>query len=136
MDYRILFGIIFGNFQARKKSTKINFLGLETAGWGGGLPREGVPREGVRVEKFVPSLESLSSLGFEGGKLGCPGNFAGILGVFKKFVQKSSCAFFVPKISVKELPNRNCFGINSVILGFSGVEWHRFDIDSTSISCP
>ena len=40
----------------RKKSTKINFLGPETAGWGGGLPREGVV-----VEKFVPSLESLSS---------------------------------------------------------------------------
>ena len=27
---------------ARKRSTKINFLGLETARWGGGLPREGV----------------------------------------------------------------------------------------------
>ena len=29
-------------FQARKMSTKINFLGPETARWDGGLPREGV----------------------------------------------------------------------------------------------
>ena len=28
------------------------------------------------VENFVPSLESLSSLGFEERNLGCPGNFA------------------------------------------------------------
>ena len=46
--------------QARKKSTKINFLCPETARWGGGLPREGVV-----AEKFVLSLEGLSSLGFE-----------------------------------------------------------------------
>ena len=80
--------------QARKKSTKINFLGPETAGCGGGLPREGVV-----AENFAPSLESLSSLGFEERNLGCPGNFAGMPGpllVFQKFVQKSSCAFFVP----------------------------------------
>ena len=68
----------FGAFEfspntGKKKTTKINFLGPETAGWGGGLPREGVV-----VEKFVPSLERLSSLGFEGRKLGCPGNFAGM----------------------------------------------------------
>ena len=56
-----------------KKSTKIKFLGPETAGWGGGLPCEG-----VGVEKVVPSLESLFSLGFEGGSLACPGNFAGM----------------------------------------------------------
>ena len=59
--------------QSREKSTKINFLGPETARWGGGLPREGVV-----AEKFVLSLESLSSLGFEGRNLGCPGNFAGM----------------------------------------------------------
>ena len=59
--------------QARKKSTKINFLGPETARWGGVLPREGVV-----VENFVLSLETLSSLGFEERNLGCPGNFAGM----------------------------------------------------------
>ena len=59
--------------QPRKKSTKINFLGPETARWGGGLPREG-----VGVENFVPSLETLSSLGFEERNLGCPGIFAGM----------------------------------------------------------
>ena len=63
-----------GKIQARKKSTKINFLGPETARSGGGLPCEG-----VGVEKFVPSLESLSSFGFEGRDLGCPKNFAGML---------------------------------------------------------
>ena len=51
-------------------STMIN-LSPETAVWGGGLPREGVV-----VEIFVPSLV-----------LGC----SGPLGVFKKFVQKSLC---------------------------------------------
>ena len=57
--------------QARQKSTKINFLGPETARWGGGLPREGVV-----AEKLVPSLESLQ----------CS----------KSLCKKSSCAFFVP----------------------------------------
>ena len=60
----------------------------------------GLPREGVVVEKFVPALESLFRLAFEGGNLGCPGHLTGcpeLLGVFKKFVQKKSlCAFFVP----------------------------------------
>ena len=73
---------------ARKKSTKIRFLGPETAGKGGGLPREGVV-----VKKFVPSLESLSSLGLEGRDLGCPGNFAGMSrdpwGCSKSLFQKS-----------------------------------------------
>ena len=74
--------------RARKKSTKINFLG------------RGLPREGVEVEKFVPSLESLSSLGFEERNLGCPGNFAGMSrtpgGVRKVSANKSLCVFFVP----------------------------------------
>ena len=65
--------------QARKKSTKINFLGPETARWGGG------------------SLESLSSLGFEERNLGCPGKFAGMSrtcgGVHEVCAKKSSCAF-------------------------------------------
>ena len=64
---------ILAILQARKKSTKINFLGLGTARWGGGLPREGVV-----AKKFVLSLENLSSLGFEGRNLGCPENFAGM----------------------------------------------------------
>ena len=67
------FSLRLAYFQARKKSTKINFLGPETPGWGGGLPREG-----VGVENFVPSLETLSSLGFEERNLGCPGIFAGM----------------------------------------------------------
>ena len=62
----------FGVLQARNKSTKMNFLGLETAGYSGGLPREGEV-----VEKFATSLTSLSSLGWDGRNLGCPGNVAG-----------------------------------------------------------
>ena len=38
----------------------------------------GLPREGVVAEKFVPSLECLSSLGFEGRNLGCPRDFVGM----------------------------------------------------------
>ena len=76
--------------QAREKSTKINFLG--PARWGGGLPREGVV-----AEKFGPSLESLSSLGFEERNLGCPGKFAGMsrtpVGV-QKACAKRVCAHF------------------------------------------
>ena len=60
-------------FLARKKSTKINFLGPETARWGGGLRLEGVV-----AKNFAPALKSLSSLGFEERNLGCPGNFAGM----------------------------------------------------------
>ena len=48
----------------------------------------GLPREGVGVKKFVPSLESLFSLGFEERNLGCPGNFAGMSRVFCWDVQK------------------------------------------------
>ena len=55
-----------------KKSTKINLLGPGTARWGGGLPLKGGGGQKVRA----PSLKSLFSLGFEGGNLGCPENFA------------------------------------------------------------
>ena len=76
----------------KKKSTKINFLGPETARWGGGFPLEGVV-----AEKFVPSLESLSSLGFEERNLQCPGNFAGMSqtpgGVQKVCAKKFMCIF-------------------------------------------
>ena len=52
------------------------------------------------VEKFVPSLESLSSLVGKGGTWDVPGILAGCPGplcVFKKFVQKKFVhIFFVP----------------------------------------
>ena len=78
--------------QARGKSTEINFLGPETARWGGGLPCKGVV-----VKKLVLSLESLSSLGFEERNLGCPGNFAGMsrsLGGVQKVCTKKVRAHF------------------------------------------
>ena len=82
-------------FQARKKSTKIKFLGPETARWGGGLPREGVV-----AENFVPALETLSSLGFEERNPGCPGNFAGMSrtpgGVQKVCAKKLRAHFSFP----------------------------------------
>ena len=74
--------------QARKKSTKINFLGPETARWGGGLPLEGVV-----AKNFVPAFESLSSLGSEERNLGCPGNFTGM----------SRTTGGVPKVCAKKL---------------------------------
>ena len=81
--------------QAREKSTKINFFGPETAWLGGGLRHEGVV-----AEKFVPSLESLSSLGFEERNLGCPWNFAGMsrtpANVQKICAKKSLCTVFIP----------------------------------------
>ena len=83
--------------QARKKSAKINVFGPETAGWGGGLPPE---RAGI--EKFVPSLKSLSSLGFkfEERNMGCPGNFAGMSrtlgGVQKVCAEKAHAHFLFP----------------------------------------
>ena len=82
-------------YQARKKSIKINFLGPETARWGGGLPLEGVV-----AENFVPALESLSSLGFDERNLGCPGNFAGMsrtpAGVQKVCAKKLRAHFSFP----------------------------------------
>ena len=80
-------------FRREKKSKKINSLGPET-------PRGGLPREGVGVEKFVPSLESLFSLGFEGGN-GDVREFCRDVpdpgGVQKGLCKKSSCAFSFPK---------------------------------------
>ena len=86
------FGMGAASSQARKKSTKIKFLGPETARWGGSLPRKGVV-----AEKFVPSLECLSSLGFEERNLGCPGNFAGMSrtpGGVPKVCAKKVCVHF------------------------------------------
>ena len=78
----------------KKEHKDYNFLGPETARWVGGLPRQGVV-----AEKFVRSLESLSSLGFVERNLGCPREFCrdvGPLGVFKKFVQKVRAHFLFP----------------------------------------
>ena len=58
----------------------------------------GLPREGAVVEKFVPSLESLSSLGLEGRSLGCPGNFTGMSqtpGGVQNICAKKVCAYFL-----------------------------------------
>ena len=75
-----------------KKSTKINFLGPETARWSGGLPREGVV-----AENFAPSREILCSLGFKERNPRCPGNFAGMSrtpGVVQKVCAKKVRAHF------------------------------------------
>ena len=95
--------------QARKKSTKINFLGPETARWGGGFPLEGVV-----AENFVPALESLSSLGFEERNLGCPRNFAGISrtlgGAQKVRAKKLRAHFSFPKKVWKKSPGASGLG--------------------------
>ena len=65
----------------------MNFLGPETAWWGGGLPREGVV-----AEKFVPSLEERD--------LGCPRMCAGMSrtpgGVQKVCIKKVRAHFSFP----------------------------------------
>ena len=52
------------------------------------------------AEKFVPSLESLSSLSFQERNLGCPGNFAGMSrnfgGVQKVCAKKVRAHFAFP----------------------------------------
>ena len=75
VSFQFALFLLLVSSQARKRSTKINYLGPETPRWGGGLPCKGVV-----AEKFVlvPSFESLSSLGLEERNLGCPGNFAGM----------------------------------------------------------
>ena len=78
-----------------KRAQRLTFWVRRPPGGVGGLPREGLV-----AEKFVPALESLSSLGFEERNLGCPRNLAGMSrtfgGVRKVCAKKSSCAFFVP----------------------------------------
>ena len=77
-----------------KRAQRLTSLGPETAWWGGCLPRERVV-----AEKLVPSLESLFSLGFEGRKLGCPRNFAGMSrtpGAVQKVCAKNVRAHFRP----------------------------------------
>ena len=103
-----------------KNCQRLNFLAPETAGWGGGLPRGGVV-----VEKFVPSLESLSCLGLEGRNLGCPGNVVGISrtpGGVQKVCAKTvrvnfsflSRARFRPESGKKKTSKHKHFGRDSV----------------------
>ena len=76
----------------KKKSTKINFLGPETARWGGGLPREGVVAESSCPPSKVclPWVSKRSIWDVTGILPGCPGP----VGVFKKLVQtKFVCIF-------------------------------------------
>ena len=92
-------------------STKINFWGPETARWGGGLPREGVV-----AEKFVPSLESLSSLDFDERIQDVPKLLPGCpepLGVFEKFVQKKFVCIFRSLTSAfrKAIVSQNVQGV-------------------------
>ena len=87
--------------QARKQSTKINFWGSETAGWGGGSStRRGGGRK-VRAlpRKFVFSWVLKEGTWDVSGVLPrCPGP----LGVFEKLVQKKFVlVFWFQKVSSK-----------------------------------
>ena len=77
-----------------------NFLGSgdHPVGWGSSMRRGG-------GGKFVPSLESLSSWVVKRGLWDVPRILPGCprpLGVFKKLMQKHSCAFFVPYSVTRE----------------------------------
>ena len=50
----------------------------------------------VVAEKFAPSLESLSSLGFEERNLGCAGNFVGMSRTPEVCAKEVRPHFFVP----------------------------------------
>ena len=84
---------------ARKKSTKINFVGSGDCrvGWGSSTRRAG-------GRKVRASLESLFSLGFEGENLGCPGSFAGISrtpgGVQKVCAKQTKVFCSAPALSI------------------------------------
>ena len=61
-------------------------------GWGSSTRRGGGRRVRAHPRKFV-------FLGFEGGKLGCSGNFAGMFRnpeVFEKLCKNGLCSFFGP----------------------------------------
>ena len=95
----------------------VTFLVRRPPGGEGG----GLPPEGVGVEKFVPSLESLSSLGFEERNLGCPGNFAGMsrTPVVQKVCAKKVCVHFsFPKNAIQAIAKR--YGEGSEMLVFLG----------------
>ena len=78
----------------------MSFLGPETAGWGGGLPRKGVV-----VEKFVPVLKSSFSLGFEGWESGVYRRDVPNPWKCSKSLCKKVCAHFsFPVISTKLAP--------------------------------
>ena len=89
----VLLSSYFGrhSVQARKKSTKTNFLGLETARWGGSLPREGgggrksraLPRKFV----FLGFRREESGMSRPGILLGCPGTPGGVQKVCGKQVR-------------------------------------------------
>ena len=74
----------------------------------------GLPRQGVVAEKFVPSLESLSSLGFEERNLGCPGNFAGVQKVCAKKV-RAHFSFLVEKSQEGTVVEKTC-SLSSFVL--------------------
>ena len=84
----------------------INFLGPETTRFGGGLACEKVV-----AKEFVPSLESLSSLGSEERNLGRPANFTGmsrIPGIVRKVCAKKVRAHFSFRIRSGVLTRRCC----------------------------
>ena len=86
-------------FRQERRAQRLTFgSGDRPVGWGSSTRRGG-------GRKVRASLESLSSLGFEGRNLECPGNFAGMSripgGVQKVCAKKISfCAFFALCVSL------------------------------------
>ena len=83
----------------KKKSTKIYFLGPETAGLGGGLRCEG-----VGVKKSVPAFESLYFRVSKGGTRDVPGILPGCPGLlgFQRVCENNVCARFSAPIKVMQ----------------------------------
>ena len=110
-------------------------MGPEPARWGGGLPREAVV-----AEKFVPSLESLSSLGFEEKNLGYPGNFAGMSltfgGVQKARAKKLRAHFSFPISDYSEFALRAFSGVSGCVPDFAPEIPNMFFDFLAPIPCP
>ena len=101
--------------QARKKSTKIKFLGPETARWGGDLPRDVKgwwPKTSCPPSKLcLPWVSKRGIRDVPGILPGCPGPLA----VFKKFVQKNFvCIFRSHTSEAKNQPKEEVFGRTSL----------------------
>ena len=86
-------GLCLSKFSVPAKRFRRFWFCFRSWGWKFSLPPSKACPKRVGVKKFVPSLESLFSLDFKGGNLGCPGNFAGSPGGVQKVCAKQS--FFV-----------------------------------------
>ena len=110
-----------------KKSTKINFRGPEIAGWGGGLPCEGV----VWSKSSCPPSKVCFPLVSREGTWDVPGIFRGCPGPLgKKFVQNKIAHFVFPIGFGSNLKNNKGDGWPPSYVRLSTAQWLAWSICS------